>query len=165
MYFWLLNRLHQLQFQFLVLIFARAKLLSLFFWLGIFINLLIYLGRETTDSYTIAASPSFGGLGHVRSLIYSSFGGLSKSSLDSETKFPLLSDRVSQKGDSGGISRIPSSWSDKTPLNKQFTGELPIGQGCSLTQTIFNGESYESHTTIEKKIHIFFSALCHFGIC
>ncbi|PON38833.1 Amino acid transporter, transmembrane domain containing protein [Trema orientale] len=95
--------------------------------------------KETIDSYTIAASPNFGSLGHVRSLIYSSFGGHSKSSLDSETKFPLLSDRISSKGDSGRISRTQSSWSDKEQLKKQLTGELPIGQGCSFTQTVFNG--------------------------
>ncbi|XP_062111968.1 amino acid transporter AVT1A isoform X2 [Humulus lupulus] len=93
--------------------------------------------KETIDSHII--SPNFGSLGHVRSLIYSSFGGHSKSSLDSETRLPLLSDRISQKGDSGRISRTQSSWSDKTQLNKQLTGELPIAQGCSFTQTVFNG--------------------------
>ncbi|KAM6548033.1 hypothetical protein CsatB_019709 [Cannabis sativa] len=93
--------------------------------------------KETIDSHII--SPNFGNLEHVRSIIYSSFGGHSKASLDSENRLPLLSDRISQKDDSGRISRTPSSWSDKTQVNKQLTGELPIGQGCSFTQTVFNG--------------------------
>uniref|UniRef100_A0A803R9Y8 Amino acid transporter transmembrane domain-containing protein n=1 Tax=Cannabis sativa TaxID=3483 RepID=A0A803R9Y8_CANSA len=93
--------------------------------------------KETIDSHII--SPNFGNLEHVRSIIYSSFGGHSKASLDSENRLPLLSDRISQKDESGRISRTPSSWSDKTQVNKQLTGELPIGQGCSFTQTVFNG--------------------------
>ncbi|XP_024016975.1 amino acid transporter AVT1A isoform X1 [Morus notabilis] len=96
--------------------------------------------KETIDSYTIAASPNFGSsLGHVRSIIYSSFGGHSKDSLDLDGKSPLLSDKSYQKSDLDRISRTQSSWSEKSHLHKQLTGELPIGQGCSFTQTIFNG--------------------------
>lgn len=89
-------------------------------------------GRETTDSYTLAASPNFGNrLGHVRSIIYSSFGGHSKDSVDLDAKSPFLVDR---------ISGIQSSWSGKSHVSTQLTGELPIGHGCSFTQTVFNGQ-------------------------
>ncbi|KAL5546603.1 hypothetical protein UlMin_006290, partial [Ulmus minor] len=93
--------------------------------------------KETTDSYTIAASPNLVNLGRVSSIIYSSFGGQSKQNLDLDGRAPLLSDRASQKSDLD--SRTHSSWSDKVSLHRQLTGELPIGQGCSFTQTIFNG--------------------------
>ncbi|GMN57774.1 hypothetical protein TIFTF001_026876 [Ficus carica] len=87
--------------------------------------------KETTDSYTLAASPNFGNsIGHVRSIIYSSFGGHSKDSLDLDAKSPFLVER---------ISRTQSSWSEKSHVSKQLTGELLIGHGCSFTQTVFNG--------------------------
>ncbi|KAL6337035.1 hypothetical protein AAG906_036349 [Vitis piasezkii] len=75
--------------------------------------------RETTDSYTIAASPNFGILG--------SSLGLRRSSLDIFTK---NTDR---------ISRTQLSLSEKASFHEQLTGELPISHGCSFTQTVFNG--------------------------
>ena len=57
-------------------------------------------------------------------------------------KSPLLSDyeRIYQKEDLDRILRAQSSLSAKTSLPKQPTGELSIGHGCSLTQTVFNGK-------------------------
>ncbi|KAI8562489.1 hypothetical protein RHMOL_Rhmol03G0040300 [Rhododendron molle] len=97
--------------------------------------------RETTDSFTITASPIFGTLRRLSSIRYSDCDIDSKSSLDLEIKTPLLPEyeKSFRKEDSGRISRTQSSWSDKAPLHKQFTGEFPISNGCSFTQTIFNG--------------------------
>ncbi|KAG7570017.1 Amino acid transporter transmembrane domain [Arabidopsis thaliana x Arabidopsis arenosa] len=83
--------------------------------------------RETTDSYTIAASPIFGSL---RS--NPSFYRASRSNLDVESKAPLLPERHE---DSDKASATQSAWSHKG----SFADELPIGgYGCSVTQTIFN---------------------------
>ena len=102
--------------------------------------------RETTDSYTIAASPNFGYLGHGPSVTSFGFDHHSKSNLDLDGKSPLLSDyeRSYQKQDLDSISRAQSSLSEKAPFHKQVTGELPIGHGCSLTQTVFNGKLWYS---------------------
>ncbi|KAJ7976613.1 Amino acid transporter family protein [Quillaja saponaria] len=95
--------------------------------------------KETTDSYTIAASPSLGLLLRTPSLIYTSFGP-SKSHLDLDGKAPLLSDREKsyQRVELDKISRSQLSWSEKASLYKQLTGEFPIAFGCSFTQTVFN---------------------------
>ncbi|XP_061361089.1 amino acid transporter AVT1A-like [Gastrolobium bilobum] len=83
--------------------------------------------KETTDSYTIAASPS---ILRGPSFLYSSFGNHSKNNLDIDGKTPFLSGQE-------GISQ--SSWSKKASVQRHCTGELPIGYGCSFTQTVFNG--------------------------
>ncbi|XP_028766685.1 amino acid transporter AVT1A-like [Neltuma alba] len=89
--------------------------------------------KETVDSYTIAASPNIGAaVLRTPSLIYSSFVNRSKSSLSLDGKTPLLSDHED-------LIQKKSSWLEGVSLQKQLTGELPIGQGCSLTQTVFNG--------------------------
>ncbi|XP_058723997.1 amino acid transporter AVT1A-like [Vicia villosa] len=75
--------------------------------------------KETTDSYTIATAPSFGSFLRAPSFIYSSFGNRSKSNLDIDGKSPFLSSH--EKGSMQNLA-----------------GEMPIGHGCSLTQTIFN---------------------------
>ncbi|KAG5526315.1 hypothetical protein RHGRI_032559 [Rhododendron griersonianum] len=64
-----------------------------------------------------------------------------KSSLDLETKTPLLPEygKSFQKDDSRRLSGTQSSWFDKAPFLKQFTEEFPISHGCSFTQTVFNG--------------------------
>ncbi|KAF3442141.1 hypothetical protein FNV43_RR16057 [Rhamnella rubrinervis] len=97
--------------------------------------------RETVDSYTIAASPYFGNLGQHGSSIYSSFGSRTKSNVDLDAAFPFLSDHeiINEKNELDRISRTQSSWSYKASIHKQPTGELPIGHGCSFTQTVFNG--------------------------
>lgn len=102
------------------------------------LGLFSFSGRETTDSYTISASPSIVLLGQGLRAIYSSFDDRTKSNLDLDGKSPLLSDY--QKEDLDSISRAQSSISERASLYKQqLTGDLPIGHGCSLTQTVFNG--------------------------
>ncbi|KAK7406146.1 hypothetical protein VNO78_07766 [Psophocarpus tetragonolobus] len=82
--------------------------------------------KETTDSYTLAPTPNFESILRVPSYIYSSFENRSKNSLDLDGKTPFLSSHE-------GITQ-------STPGKQQshLTGELPIGHGCSLLQTIFN---------------------------
>lgn len=113
--------------------------------------LLSFSVRATTDSYTITASPSFGLLGLDSSAVYSSFDDRTKSNSDLDGKSALLSDyeRTHQKEDLDKISRAQSSLSEKALLNKQLTGELPIGHGCSLTQTVFNGKPFCSGALLQ----------------
>lgn len=87
-------------------------------------------GRETTDSYTIAAAPNFESVLRGPSFIYSSFDNRSKSNLDIDGKTPFLSAAE-------GIRQ--STWWEKASVERLVSGELPIGYGCSFTQTIFNG--------------------------
>ncbi|XP_020205718.1 amino acid transporter AVT1A [Cajanus cajan] len=86
--------------------------------------------KETTDSYTIAAAPNLESVLRGPSFIYSSFGNRSKSSLDIDGKTPFLSapDGISQ-----------STWWEKASVQRHFSGELPIGYGCTFSQTVFNG--------------------------
>ncbi|KAI8526636.1 hypothetical protein RHMOL_Rhmol12G0011100 [Rhododendron molle] len=97
--------------------------------------------RETTDSFTITASPIFETLRRLSSVRYSVCEIDNKSSLDLETKTPLLPEygKSFQKDDSRRLSGTQSSWFDKAPFLKQFTEEFPINYGCSFTQTVFNG--------------------------
>ncbi|XP_068494138.1 amino acid transporter AVT1A-like [Phaseolus vulgaris] len=84
--------------------------------------------KETTDSYTIAAAPNLESVLRGPSFIYSSFDNRSKSSLDFDGKIPFLS--------SEGLNQ--STWWEKASVQRHFSGELPIGYGCSFTQTVFN---------------------------
>ncbi|KAG4982596.1 hypothetical protein JHK87_027345 [Glycine soja] len=86
--------------------------------------------KETTDSYTIAAAPNFESVLRGPSFIYSSFDNRSKSNLDIDGKTPFLSAPE-------GIRQ--STWWEKASVERLVSGELPIGYGCSFTQTIFNG--------------------------
>ncbi|KAA8517979.1 hypothetical protein F0562_015453 [Nyssa sinensis] len=97
--------------------------------------------RETTDSYTITASPIFGALRRASGSVYSSSDINIKSDLDQERKVPLLSEyaKICQNEDLDRISRAQSLWSEKASLHEKLGGELPIGHGCSFTQTVFNG--------------------------
>ncbi|CAK9188499.1 unnamed protein product [Ilex paraguariensis] len=97
--------------------------------------------KETTDTYTIAASPNFGLVRRSSSVRYSNSDIGSKNKLDSNTKAPFLPEyeKIPQKEDLDGNSRTQSLWSDKASLHEKLTGELPVGHGCSFTQTIFNG--------------------------
>ncbi|KAG2242784.1 hypothetical protein Bca52824_095379 [Brassica carinata] len=89
--------------------------------------------RETTDSYTIAASPIFGSLLSNPSFYTPSFYRQSKSNLDVESKAPLLPERNNEESDKASVTQ--SVWSHKG----SFADELPVGgYGCSFTQTIFN---------------------------
>ena len=102
---------------------------------------LYFHGREATDSYTIAASPSFGILGQL------SFLSQSRNSLELDAKSPLLAEneKLCQKEDLDKISRAQSSLSEKASFP---TGELPIGHGCSFTQTVFNGKPCHCKTLL-----------------
>lgn len=104
-------------------------------------SLFLYI-RETTDTYTITASPSFGVLQFGPSTRYSSFDIHGRSNYDLDAKSPLLPayEKTSKKEDLDRISRTQSSRSGKASLHEQLTGELPIAHGCSFTQTIFNGK-------------------------
>ncbi|XP_057249159.1 amino acid transporter AVT1A [Beta vulgaris subsp. vulgaris] len=94
--------------------------------------------RETTDSYTLAASPGFALLGRTSSML----SARSRSSLDNDgNKAPLLPDHGSkyQVEDYDKLSKVSSRVSALGSLHEHLGGELPIGQGCSFTQTVFNG--------------------------
>ncbi|CAL9025195.1 unnamed protein product [Prunus brigantina] len=97
--------------------------------------------KETIDSYSIAASPNIANLGFVPTSSYASIHNYSKGILDLIAKSSFLSTNESapQKADLDRISITQSLLSEKSTLHKQQTGELPIGHGCSFTQTIFNG--------------------------
>ncbi|CAK9184049.1 unnamed protein product [Ilex paraguariensis] len=97
--------------------------------------------RETTDIYTIAASPSFGALGSAPSTNYPVCDIGTQSNLDLDAKTPLLPDyeKKNLQDDLDWVSRTQSSWSEKASFHRQFTGELPTSHGCSFAQTIFNG--------------------------
>ncbi|KAL6633403.1 hypothetical protein ACP70R_026074 [Stipagrostis hirtigluma subsp. patula] len=95
--------------------------------------------RETTDTYTIAASPSFGYLGPSTSKY--SLLDLARSGLGSDLKLPLVSDKLDGKQES--IKNLRKSHGsirdDKVSFRSQHTEEIYIGQGCNVTQTVFNG--------------------------
>lgn len=111
-----------------------------------FINLSVYdsfhHGREATDSFTIAASPNFGIYRRASNTGYSHSDIGNGSNIDIDVKAPLLSksEKYHQKEGLERVSRTQSWWSQKTSLHEQLSGELPIGGGCSFTQTVFNGE-------------------------
>ncbi|XP_076923677.1 amino acid transporter AVT1A-like [Bidens hawaiensis] len=95
--------------------------------------------KQTIDSYSITATPSFGLLKDP-STIYSSLYDLGlESNFDADAKARLLSEceKLYSKEDVRRISRKISSWSGKGSLHEQL-GELPISYGCSVTQTVFN---------------------------
>ncbi|OEL30731.1 hypothetical protein BAE44_0008251, partial [Dichanthelium oligosanthes] len=95
--------------------------------------------RETTDTYTIAASPSFGYLGPSTSKY--SLLDLGRSGLGSDLKLPLVSDKVDGKQDS--VKNLPKTLGsirdERVSFHLQHTGEVYISQGCNVTQTVFNG--------------------------
>lgn len=96
--------------------------------------------RETTDPYTISASPSFGTL---RPRPTSRFSFSEDDYFRSDSKTSLLSkeNTVDEIADVESISVARLSASEKASLYEQLTGELPIGHGCSFSQTIFNGRN------------------------
>lgn len=96
--------------------------------------------RETTDIYSITSSPNFGNLQNIFGLADSNNDFSSPNNLDRKTPFLSEYKNIQQKGEVGRLSRGQSSWLEKSSLHRQLTGELPIGQRCSLTQTVFNGK-------------------------
>lgn len=85
------------------------------------------------DSYSVAASPNFGVIRRSNFDISGSnseFGqGLQSPFLSQYDKKDSVVDRVS--------TGYQSSWLEK---GSSYAGELPISHGCSLTQTVFNGD-------------------------
>ncbi|PIN21490.1 hypothetical protein CDL12_05794 [Handroanthus impetiginosus] len=96
--------------------------------------------RETTDSYTISASPYFGNMGRRSGSTYSFCEPHANDYLQADAKTSFLSkeETVVEKDESERISIPQLSWL-KSSLYEQVAGELPIGQRCSFSQTIFNG--------------------------
>ncbi|KAL8489343.1 hypothetical protein ACS0TY_025299 [Phlomoides rotata] len=97
---------------------------------------------ETTDPYTISASPSFGNLRRRPSSTYSFSEYNNNDYLGCDSKTSLLSkeNTVEEAADDiESISVARLSASEKASLYEQLTGELPIGHGCSFSQTLFNG--------------------------
>ncbi|KAK2416642.1 amino acid transporter AVT1C [Trifolium repens] len=92
--------------------------------------------NEAIDPLTIAAAPNLGSIFKAPSVIYSSFVNLgSRSNLDlHDGKTPFLSGAQIAEG-------VPrqSTWWEKASIQMHFPEELPIGYGCTFTQTIFNG--------------------------
>ncbi|XP_062220532.1 amino acid transporter AVT1A isoform X2 [Phragmites australis] len=95
--------------------------------------------RETTDTYTIAASPNFGYLGPSTSRY--SLLDLGRSDLGSDLKLPLVSDKGAGKQESVKNLRksLGSIRDERISFHLQQTGEACISQGCNVTQTVFNG--------------------------
>ncbi|KAI3760663.1 hypothetical protein L1987_51061 [Smallanthus sonchifolius] len=96
--------------------------------------------KQTIDSYSITATPSFGLLRDPSR--YSSLYDIGiESNFDADAKTRLLSEceKLYSKEDLRRISRKISTWSGKGSLHEQL-GELPISHGCSVTQTVFNGD-------------------------
>ncbi|XP_072978004.1 amino acid transporter AVT1A [Typha angustifolia] len=96
--------------------------------------------RETTDSYTITASPSFGYLG-PSPVRYSSFDLRIQSELGSDMKLPLLSDNILGKQESDKNLKEPlrSIADESISFRVQYSAEGYMSHGCSVTQTVFNG--------------------------
>ncbi|KAL2348053.1 hypothetical protein Fmac_002053 [Flemingia macrophylla] len=86
--------------------------------------------KETTDAYTLAATPNFESILRGSSFVYSSFDDRSKNNLDTDGKAtPFLS---SHEG-------IPQSTFPKQGSVQAYsTTELPISHGCNFIQTVFN---------------------------
>ncbi|KAJ8443207.1 hypothetical protein Cgig2_017200 [Carnegiea gigantea] len=87
-------------------------------------------------SYALAASPAFGYLGRTPTS-----GVLRNRSSMDVAKTPLLADRENsyQKIECDKASKASSRISILASLHEHLYGELPIGEGCSFTQTVFNG--------------------------
>lgn len=96
-----------------------------------------FLSRETTTSYSISASPNFGTLNNRFSFTEVNNNEFLQS--DARRSFLSKEESVDEKYDPESISAARLSWLQKSSLYEQ-TGELPIGYGCSYSQTIFNGK-------------------------
>ncbi|KZV22463.1 hypothetical protein F511_19683 [Dorcoceras hygrometricum] len=94
--------------------------------------------RETTDIFSIAASPNFGTLRRMSDAGYARMDINGQNIWDLNIKASLLSDYKGQTEDLTADLRTQSSVSDKVSLYKQLTGEFPLRHGCSLVQTVFN---------------------------
>ncbi|XXG58361.1 hypothetical protein AAC387_Pa04g0685 [Persea americana] len=96
--------------------------------------------KETTDSYTITASPSSGILWHPPNIRYSSHD-LTHSGENLDPKSPLLLENgicERQESDRGSTKSLALQADAATSLHFQYSGGH-VSYGCSFTQTIFNG--------------------------
>ncbi|KAL1813484.1 hypothetical protein ACET3Z_023549 [Daucus carota] len=95
--------------------------------------------KESIDAYTISAAPGFGSF---RDAFNSSFTGGdmdNQSNFDLDERAPLLSDLEKNKVDQCRILQSQTSCLCMTSMHKKHAGELPISQGCTFLQTLFNG--------------------------
>ncbi|WZZ55752.1 hypothetical protein YC2023_055859 [Brassica napus] len=90
--------------------------------------------RETTDSYTIAASPIFGSLLSNPSFYTPSFYRQSKSNLDVESKAPLLPER-NEESDKASVTQ--SVWSHKGSFAEELPIAINVMAGVGLLSTPF----------------------------
>ncbi|CAN6449593.1 unnamed protein product [Victoria cruziana] len=95
--------------------------------------------RESTDSYTIAASPTFGLLQRSLSIRYSSLHESTLSCNDLEAKLPLLSESIIETQQSEKTLSKSRLFQKSSSDNLHFSEERPAISSCSFTQTIFNG--------------------------
>ncbi|XP_020690086.1 amino acid transporter AVT1A [Dendrobium catenatum] len=95
--------------------------------------------RQSIDSYTIAASPSFGLLGGT-SIRYSSLDLGTQSGHDLNLKSPLLFESILVKDDlDKNLKRPINLIGDEIISSHVQFHEGLASHGCSVTQTVFNG--------------------------
>ncbi|KAK8967540.1 hypothetical protein KSP40_PGU020298 [Platanthera guangdongensis] len=107
---------------------------------------------QSIDSYTIAASPSFGFFGRAPS-IYSSLDLGTQSGHDLNLKTPLLSKSVIGKDGSDKCLKKPSNLTGSAVISSQlhFHGGL-TSHGCSVTQTVFNGSFFSRGSFLQSHL-------------
>ncbi|XP_042448462.1 amino acid transporter AVT1A-like [Zingiber officinale] len=95
--------------------------------------------RESIDTYTISASPAFGNLGPMPSIKYSSL--LSQFGQESDLRSLLLPSSICEKLESNkSVRKSLGLVSNKSAsFLVEYSGEVYIHHGCSVTQTVFNG--------------------------
>ncbi|XP_010914086.1 amino acid transporter AVT1A isoform X1 [Elaeis guineensis] len=94
--------------------------------------------KETTDSYTITATPNFGHLRPTSSPRYSSLDSCAEGGPNSDMRLPFISDSILDKQGSDKSSRNTSA-ADERVFFHVHTGEGYTEHCCSVTQTVFNG--------------------------
>ncbi|KAG6468450.1 hypothetical protein ZIOFF_073135 [Zingiber officinale] len=97
------------------------------------------MAMESIDTYTISASPAFGNLGPMPSIKYSSL--LSQFGQESDLRSLLLPSSICEKLESNkSVRKSLGLVSNKSAsFLVEYSGEVYIHHGCSVTQTVFNG--------------------------
>ncbi|XP_026657676.2 amino acid transporter AVT1A isoform X2 [Phoenix dactylifera] len=95
--------------------------------------------KETTDSFTITATPSFGYLGSALSPRCSSFDLCAEGGLNSDMRLPFISGSTFEKQESGKSLKNTLAADEHVSFHVQHTAEGYIEHRCSVTQTVFNG--------------------------
>jgi len=118
------------------------------------ISLFSSYDRETTNSYTLPATPNFDSILRVPSIIFSSFENRSKHSIQIDGKTPFLSS-----------PEVPTQSTSlkENAAQEHLVGELPISRGCSLIQTIFNGMLFHSKHLHLTELSTIFIAIWSFS--